>query len=123
MYTPENITELPDNSIFVFGSNLAGNHAGGAARLAVEKFGAIEGCMIGMQGQSYAFPTLDRYFHPLNLQRLEAERDCFYLECVAHPELTFYLTRIGTGIAGIPEETMKSLFKVKLSNVIYPEGW
>ena len=41
--TPENIQELKENQIFVFGSNMNGNHAGGAARLAVEKFGAIMG--------------------------------------------------------------------------------
>ena len=29
--TPENIQELKENQIFVFGSNMNGNHAGGAA--------------------------------------------------------------------------------------------
>lgn len=52
--TPENIQELKENQIFVFGSNMNGNHAGGAARLAVEKFGAIMGQAEGIQGQSYA---------------------------------------------------------------------
>ena len=42
-YTPDFITELGPNDIFVFGSNLAGAHAGGAARLANQKFGAIWG--------------------------------------------------------------------------------
>lgn len=58
--TPENIQELKENQIFVFGSNMNGNHAGGAARLAVEKFGAIMGQAEGIQGQSYAIPTLDK---------------------------------------------------------------
>ena len=53
--TPENIQELKENQIFVFGSNMNGNHAGGAARLAVEKFGAIMGKAKGIQGQSYAY--------------------------------------------------------------------
>lgn len=51
MFTPNNITELKENEIFVFGSNKAGNHAGGAARTAVEKFGAIMGQGEGLQGQ------------------------------------------------------------------------
>lgn len=54
-FTPENIQELKENQVFVFGSNMNGNHAGGAARLAVEKFGAIMGQAEGLQGQSYAF--------------------------------------------------------------------
>lgn len=58
--TPENIQELKENQIFVFGSNMNGNHTGGAARLAVEKFGAIMGQAEGIQGQSYAIPTLDK---------------------------------------------------------------
>lgn len=63
--TPENIQELKDNQIFVFGSNMNGNHAGGAARLAVEKFGAIMGQAEGIQGQSYAIPTLERIWRKL----------------------------------------------------------
>lgn len=57
-YTPDNITSLNRDEVFVFGSNLAGNHAGGAARVARELFGAIMGQGVGMQGQSYAIPTM-----------------------------------------------------------------
>ena len=57
-YTPENITSLDSDEVFVFGSNLAGNHAGGAARVARKRFGAIMGQGVGMQGQSYAIPTM-----------------------------------------------------------------
>lgn len=56
-YTPENINSLKPNEVFVFGSNLAGHHDGGAARAAVKKFGAIMGQGVGLQGQSYAIPT------------------------------------------------------------------
>ena len=57
-YTPEWIAELKLNEIFVFGSNLAGMHGGGAARVAMERFGAIWGQGVGLQGQSYAIPTM-----------------------------------------------------------------
>ena len=57
-FTPEFITELKPNEIFVFGSNLAGMHRGGAARVAMERFGAIWGQGVGMQGQSYGIPTM-----------------------------------------------------------------
>ncbi len=60
MTTPEKIYSLKENEIFVFGSNLNGSHGGGAARIALEKFGAIDGQGGGIMGQSYAFPTLDK---------------------------------------------------------------
>ena len=42
----------------MFGSNLQGMHGGGAARMAYEKFGAIWGEGVGLQGQCYAIPTM-----------------------------------------------------------------
>ena len=57
-YTPERITSLAENEIFVFGSNLAGAHGGGAARLAYERFGAVWGEGVGLRGQTYAIPTM-----------------------------------------------------------------
>ena len=56
-YTPENITSLGEDEIFVFGSNLEGRHLGGAARTALRHFGAVMGQGVGLQGQSYAIPT------------------------------------------------------------------
>ena len=55
---PNRITELKDNEIFVFGSNLQGSHGGGAAAIAAQKFGAIWGQGVGLQGQSYGIPTM-----------------------------------------------------------------
>ena len=55
--TPEHITSLQPNEIFVFGSNLQGMHGGGAAYVAHRKFGAIWGQPEGIQGQSYAIPV------------------------------------------------------------------
>ena len=56
--TNANIRILQPDEIFVFGSNLAGMHGGGAARLAYQKFGAVWGQGVGLQGQSYAIPTM-----------------------------------------------------------------
>lgn len=58
LYTPNNISSLNKNEVFVFGSNLEGYHIGGAARLAHEKFGAIFRKGVGIQGNSYAIPTM-----------------------------------------------------------------
>ncbi len=49
-FTPEKIHELAPDEIFVFGSNLAGMHGGGAARTAMERFGAKWGVGTGIQG-------------------------------------------------------------------------
>ena len=57
-YTPARISELKENEIFVFGSNLAGAHGGGAARFAYERFGAVWGEGVGLHGQTYAIPTM-----------------------------------------------------------------
>ena len=57
-YTPDFITHLNNGEIFVFGSNLKGLHGGGAARLAYERFGAIWGQGVGLQGSCYGIPTM-----------------------------------------------------------------
>lgn len=42
-HTPDMIEELREDEVFVFGSNLAGMHGGGAAYVAFKKFGAVMG--------------------------------------------------------------------------------
>ena len=104
--TPENIQELKENQIFVFGSNMNGNHAGGAARLAVEKFGAIMGQAEGIQGQSYAIPTLDKDLQKVTEEELVVFLGNFGNYANEHPEKEFLLTAIGTGIAGFDASYM-----------------
>ena len=65
-FTPERIEELSSGEIFVFGSNLNGNHYGGAARIAYEKFGAEWGVAEGLSGSTYAIPTLDKEMQPVS---------------------------------------------------------
>ena len=95
-YTPDRISELRENEIFVFGSNLAGAHGGGAARLAYERFGAIFGKGVGLQGQSYAIPTMQGGV--ATIIPYVSEFICFARQ---HRELTFLVTRIGCGISRI----------------------
>ena len=122
-FTPDNIQELKENQIFVFGSNMNGNHAGGAARLAVEKFGAIMGRAEGIQGQSYAIPTLDE-----DMEKVTEEDLINYLGNLRHfanehPEKEFLLTAIGTGIAGFDTNYMAYMvLRANLpGNVTIPE--
>ena len=104
--TPENIQELKENQIFVFGSNMNGNHTGGAARLAVEKFGAIMGKAEGIQGQSYAIPTLDKDMQKVTEEELLVFLENFGNYANEHPGKEFLLTAIGTGIAGFDASYM-----------------
>ena len=104
--TPENIQELKENQIFVFGSNMNGNHAGGAARLAVEKFGTIMGKAEGIQGRSYAIPTLDKDMQKVTEEDLVVFLGNFRNYANEHPEKEFLLTAIGTGIAGFDANYM-----------------
>ena len=105
-YTPERITELKPNEIFVFGSNLAGMHGGGAARLAYNRFGAIWGQGVGLQGQSYAIPTMQG-----GVETIKPYVDEFIRFAKTHPDLRFYVTKIGCGIAGFLPSDIAPLFK------------
>lgn len=117
------INELKPNQIFVFGSNLAGLHMGGAAKQALDQFGAIIAQGEGLQGQSYAFPTLGYNFEGLTARELMRSRDNLYLAAKEHPDNEFLLTKVGCGIAGYEEEVIKGLFENSLVNIILPEDW
>ena len=119
-YTPENITHLEPDDIFVFGSNLEGNHAGGAARVAREKFGAIQGQGVGPQGQSYAIPTMQG-----GVETIKPYVDDFIELAKEWDQNTFYVTRIGCGIAGFKDEEIAPLFReaLHLYNVRLPKSF
>ena len=119
-FTPDFITELKENEIFVFGSNLEGMHGGGAARLAYNKFGAIWGQGVGLQGQSYGIPTMHG-----GVEDIKPYVDEFIEFAKSHPELTFLVTRIGCGIAGFRDEEIAPLFKecIEIDNVILPRSF
>ena len=118
--TPEFITSLEPNEIFVFGSNLKGMHGGGAAYIAYRKFGAIMGQGVGLQGQSYGIPTMQG-----GVETIRPYVDEFIEFAKQHSELTFLVTRIGCGIAGFNDEENAPLFKKAhvLEKVVLPEGW
>lgn len=109
-YTPENIVNLDENEIFVFGSNEAGIHGAGAARIAFLKFGAEMGLGNGLSGNSYAIPTKDRNVETLPLDKVKSYIVEFIGFVLNHQNLTFYLTKIGCGLAGFTIEEIKNIF-------------
>lgn len=118
--TPENITSLAPNEIFVFGSNLSGMHGGGAAWVAYRKFGAIMGQGVGLQGQSYGIPTMQG-----GVETIRPYVDEFIEFAKSHPELTFLVTRIGCGIAGFDDAEIAPLFEAahEVDNIVLPPHW
>lgn len=116
-FTPEYITSLQPNEVFVFGSNLAGFHGGGAARVAYKNFGAEWGRGVGHFGQTYAIPTMQG-----GVETIKPYVDDFIAYARLHPEFKFYVTRIGCGIAGFVDEDIAPLFKdaLSLTNVVLP---
>lgn len=104
--SPSVISSLREDEIFVFGSNLAGRHAGGSARTAFRRFGAQWGVGVGLQGQSYAIPTMHG-----GVEAIRPYVEQFIDFARSHRHLTFLVTRIGCGIAGFKDEEMAPLFK------------
>ncbi|MGN7186969.1 A1S_2505 family phage non-structural protein [Microbacterium enclense] len=112
--TPDLIETLEPEEVFVFGSNAAGYHAGGAARIAYERFGAVWGDGHGHRGQSYAINTMG------GLEELAEQAAIFIAYAKGHPSLTFLLTPVGCGIAGFTPQEVAPLFAGAPANVTMP---
>jgi len=114
------ITELKSNQIFVFGSNLNGNHLGGAAKQAYEQFGAVWGQGEGWYGRSYAIPTLGKRMEKLSLKKIQKslERLVEFAQAPVHQDKEFLLTAIGQGIASFSREEIESILPKLPKNII-----
>ena len=117
IFTPDVVNSLADNEVFVFGSNLRGWHQGGAAKHAQRYFGAVWGQGVGLQGQSYAIPTMQG-----GVDTIKPYVNDFIAFAREHQELRFLVTRIGCGIAGFRDEDIAPLFIEALGqdNIVLP---
>lgn len=97
-------------NIFVFGSNLAGRHGKGGALEARERWGAEPGVGVGPTGRAYAIPTKDAQLRPLPLVAIDVHVAGFIAYAMSRPDLHFYVTRIGCGLAGYTEAEIRPLF-------------
>lgn len=109
--------------IFVFGSNLAGRHGAGAALFARQHHGAVYGIGKGPQGSSYAIPTKDGSLNTLCLKQIAAYVGEFLIYARSRPELSFYVTRVGCGLAGYSDADISPLFAGAPENCKLPDGW
>jgi len=122
-YTPENITHLEPNQIFVYGANEKGVHGAGAAKLAL-RWGAKMG-QYELVGQTYGIPTKDKKIQTLPLDKIQVHVDNFLATAFSHTEYEFLVSKIGCGLAGYRPEDIAPLFKIiktgVFGNVILPE--
>lgn len=125
MYKYHKDGTLPQNGeVFVFGSNLAGIHGAGAAKVAREKFGAVMFAGFGLRNESYAVPTKDDDLKTLPLEVIEA----FVKEFKAdtwdshNAERQWFVTRVGCGLAGYKDEQIAPMFK-GAKNCSFAEEW
>lgn len=118
--TPDYISDLEENEIFVFGSNLEGSHGGGAAKTAHEKFGALWGQGAGLQGQSYGIPTMHG-----GVDDIQPYVDELIDFAISNPDLIFLVTRVGCGIAGFHDSEIAPLFSraADVQNISLPESF
>lgn len=122
-YTPEIITTLRPNEVFVYGSNQFAIHGAGSAKAALN-FGAIyKDVPMGLCGQSYGIITKSFTGVPVRLEFIKQQVCVLYSFAILRPELTFYVTKIGTALAGFTVEQIASIFKdlPKINNIILPK--
>ena len=121
--TNEKISELKENEIFVFGSNTAGIHGAGAAKLAYDKFGAKMGIGYGLEGRSFAIPSKNDQIKTMSLNSIHNYVDVFISYAKDRPELTFLVTEIGCGLAGLTPQQVAPMFKraVDVENIHLPQ--
>ena len=109
--------------IFVFGSNLAGIHGRGAALHAYTYYDAEWGIGEGKQGSSYALPTKDQNLKVLSLEEISKNIQKFLMMAESNPHKTFFVTRIGCGLAGYKDSQIAPMFKHAPTNCILPYEW
>lgn len=116
-----------ENYIFVFGSNLAGRHGRGGAKVAREMFGAKYGCGVGIQGASYAIPTKGRKLEILSIDIIESYVDGFIEFVNKEPSRNYWVTRVGCGLAGYDNKDIAPLFASLVNTqetiISFPEPW
>ena len=119
----KHIDKLEDDEVFVFGSNTEDMHAGGAARMAMN-WGAVYGKAFGLQGKTFAIPTVDyTRSGKMSIDEIKKYVDEFLDFTIKNKDKKFLVTEIGCGIAGFKVSEIAPLFRKALeySNVYLPE--
>lgn len=130
----DRVFEPGPHKVFVFGSNLAGQHGAGAAQTAHEVYGAPWGVGEGLMAplklarvrqpcMTYALPTKDAQYRVRSLAAIRTSVNTLLHLAEAVPPLEFFVTRVGCGFAGYRDEDIAPMFVDSPANVILPIGW
>ena len=115
---------LPTNGeVFVFGSNLSGNHGAGAALVARRNLGAQLKRGVDPTGNCYAIPTKDYYLWVMPLEDIEPYVNVFLHYAREVTEKEFFITRVGCGLAGYKDRDIAPMFATAPPNCSLPIQW
>lgn len=120
--TPDNITQVLPNEIFIFGSNTTGRHGKGAAKTALG-WGAKWGQGVGLQGRTYGIPTKGTNMNSrLSISEIKPYVDEFIVFAKANQHLTFLVSEIGCGLSGYKPKDIAPLFRgaIEVYNIHLP---
>lgn len=109
--------------VWVFGSNLAGRHGKGAAKVAHVNFAARYGVGLGRTGGAYAIATKDAKLVPLSLEQIRAHVEQFLEHAAANLHERFFVTRVGCELAGYLDEQIAPMFAGRTNNCSLPLPW
>lgn len=118
---------MNEDTIFVFGSNLRGNHGAGAAITARTRYGAIPGVGVGPMNRAYAIPTKDWNVNtlprPIVMQYIGQFKHYARLHWVHKTKSAFMVTRVGCGLAGFKDQEIAPLFADAPPNCTFDVKW
>ena len=109
--------------IFCFGSNEAGRHGAGAALFAYRHKKAVYGAAFGLQGLSFAIPTMDPRIRPLSVELISKYVEIFLDFAERHPGTNFQVTCIGCGLGGKTHADIAPMFATAPSNCYFDLRW
>lgn len=123
-YHRDGTIPLPGSGdIFVMGTNARGAHGAGAALLGRDLYGAETGVARGITGRCYGIVTKDRFIRTNSLVEIRREVAFFVAFTHSHPELNFWVTRIGCGLAGYKDRQIGGFFKGCNTNCNFAYQW
>ena len=129
-YHKDGTLPKPDNkTVFVFGSNLAGIHGAGAALVAHLNYNYPYGVACGFNTtnpnklKAYGIATKDTRVVTHRLEDIALFIDVFISDTKLYPELNFFVTRVGCGLAGYTDSEIAPLFKSCGTNCSFAEEW
>ena len=129
-YHKDGTLPRPDgNVVFVFGSNLAGVHGAGAAKIAKLNYDYPIGIGFGLSNtdpielKGFAIPTKDRNIQTLPLKSILKYVSYFKNNVAMHQEFNYFVTRIGCGLAGYKDSDIAPMFRGVSTNCSFAEEW